>query len=220
MNETKAFTQGVREGKIKHYSDFARKHIREVIEQTFPHFHRHSRPSDLTEYADAFVRQHHAIEPEFHQIATEFVRFMQHYSLKNPILLSVLEYEWVLFSVSILPDIILPSVPIFLDKSLESDYLVYLNPTLYCLEVPFLLSHQDLTLTHETTHFYGIFRNAKHEVHYKSLHQQERYWVQSIPETTTLTNLLKKTPPTSQDQLYTWLLQRHQDQFIIIKGNI
>jgi len=213
-----AFTQDIRTNRCRHYSDFVRQHIIDVIQQTFPHFSSHHNIETLTQYADTFVRQHHAVDPEFHQIATEFVRFMQGRSIKNPALLSLLEYEWVLFTVSILP------LPIFEPNTLPvnptqcDNYYIYLNPTLYCIEVPFIVTHKGPVFVNNSSHHYAIFRHFTHAVHYKPLNPQERYLIQQIPDTDgiALKKWIEKMTFSEHDDLLTWLLTQHQEQLIII----
>ncbi|MCD8542523.1 MAG: putative DNA-binding domain-containing protein [Gammaproteobacteria bacterium] len=178
-----AFTHNIRVHQRQHYSDFTRQHIINVIQQTFPHFSRHHNLETLTQYADTFVRQHHAVDPEFHQIATEFVRFMQGNSIKNPALLSLLEYEWVLFTVSILPSPIFGPNTLPVNPTLCDNYYIYLNPTLYCIEVPFIVTQDGPVFVNNSSHHYAIFRHFTHAVHYKPLNPQERYFIQKIPET-------------------------------------
>lgn len=153
---------------LQHYHTFIRAHVKEVIEQTFPHFNRRINEADKLHYVDTFIRTHAAIEPEFYQIATEFVRFIQQYPVSDSDLLSIIEYEWVLLSISILPDIIdSANKTMALNKTNQHSYFIELNPTLYCIEVPFLIAEDTLQFVENKHFFYGIFRNAEHQVLYK-----------------------------------------------------
>lgn len=218
---TESLAKAIRHGGIAHYQTFVRAHILEVIEQTFPHVNRHITLAEKSQCVDDFIRTHQAIEPEFHHIATEFVRFVQQHHCFSFYLLSLLEYEWVLFSISILPDRIKSSKTPIMNKNA----MIELNPTLYCIELPFSIeSIENNTLDFNDnkknkSFFYGVFRNAEHKVLYKSLNLQERYLVQLLQESPAITyDALKEhaSPTISTDDLTDWLTQTHLINFIHI----
>ncbi len=204
---------------LRHYYHFIRAHIIEVIENTFQHFNRLISAEDKIRYADDFIRNHSAIEPEFHQIATEFVRFMQNYPLQDPRLLSVIEYDWVIFSVSILPNRIdAAKAPIHLHQICEDQCVITLNPTSCYLEVPFLVTQEGLDFSEGKKFFYAIFRNAEHQVLYQLLTAQERYLVQLIREVENMTygDLIRQAPFISVEMLNNWLVTSYLSRFIDI----
>lgn len=204
---------------LQHYHTFIRAHVMEVIKQTFPHFHRRINEVDKLCYVDDFIRKHAAIEPEFYQIATEFVRFIQQYPISDPQLLSIIEYEWVLLSVSILPDVIdSANTTIVLHQTNKHPYFIQLNPTLYCIEVPFLITEETLEFIEGKRFFYGIFRNAEHQVLYKALNTQERYLIELLREAPLITydDLIKQATFSSTDALNDWLMQNYMTRLINI----
>lgn len=204
---------------LQHYHTFIRAHVKEVIEQTFPHFNRRISEADKLRYVDAFIRTHAAIEPEFYQIATEFVRFIQQYPVSDSYLLSIIEYEWVLLSISILPDIIdSANKTMTLNKTNQYSYFIELNPTLYCIEVPFLIAEDTLQFVEKKRFFYGIFRNAEHQVLYKTLNAQESHLIELFRTTPLIAydDLIKQASFTSTEALNDWLMQNYMARFINI----
>lgn len=206
---------------LQHYHDFVRAHVMDVIKQTFPHFYRYINEADKLRYVDDFIRRHAAVEPEFYQIATEFVRFIQQYPISDPQILSIIEYEWVLLSVSILPDVIdSANTTIVLHQTNKHPYFIQLNPTLYCIEVPFFITEETFQFVEEERFFYGIFRNAEHQVLYKSLNMQERYLIELLREAPLITydDLIKQAPFSSTDALNDWLMQNYMTRLININN--
>ena len=88
------------------YSEFIRDNVFGVVTNTFPLFSSQFSHLQLEQMVDSFVAKHAAFEAEFHQIASEFVQFVQKdesassgtVSLQH---LALLEYEWVTFCVEI-----------------------------------------------------------------------------------------------------------------------
>lgn len=94
------------DGIASHYARSVRANVESVLESAFPLTHAHWAPVDRWQLVEGFVIAHGAEAPEFHHIATEFVRYVQHRhgegSLNWPRQrLALLEYEWACLCVEI-----------------------------------------------------------------------------------------------------------------------
>ncbi|WP_421324497.1 putative DNA-binding domain-containing protein [Aeromonas veronii] len=66
------------DGIASHYARSVRANVESVLESAFPLTHAHWAPVDRWQLVEGFVIAHGAEAPEFHHIATEFVRYVQH----------------------------------------------------------------------------------------------------------------------------------------------
>lgn len=112
----------------------------------------------LDEATDAFVAGHAAIRPQFHEIATEFVAFAQTRLPLSPVLMALLEYEWILLAAEI--------DPARVEADGGADARVALNPTVRLVLLPFDLTQGEevSTLGDDGRRPYAIFRAADHTV--------------------------------------------------------
>lgn len=92
------------------YGQLLRENVVDVLRCSFPLFGARLEPQWLEEAAGAFLAGHPASRPQFHQIATEFVEFAQQQLDLSPLLLALLEYEWVLLATEIDPARVVPSL--------------------------------------------------------------------------------------------------------------
>ncbi|RSD32214.1 putative DNA-binding domain-containing protein [Vibrio pectenicida] len=151
------------------YSEFIRDNVLSVVNATFPLFYAQFSRQKLDGMVDGFVTKHGAFEAEFHQIATEFVHFLQKDKSNSTNFVSsqqlaLLEYEWVTFCVEI--DSISGKMSYFTPKEVVEDDCLQVNPTLKLTQVPFLLHQDSVTFLTSDSHFvfYGVFRNQDHHV--------------------------------------------------------
>ncbi|MFY2507821.1 putative DNA-binding domain-containing protein [Vibrio pectenicida] len=151
------------------YSEFIRDNVFGVVSNTFPLFCDLFSCIQLERMIDVFVAKHDAFEAEFHQIATEFVQFLQKDQSNDTYFVSqqqlaLLEYEWVMFCVEI--DTIYDSLPSFSMQDLAGNHQFHVTSTLKLTQVPFLFHRDSVTFLTSDRHsvFYGVFRNKDHQV--------------------------------------------------------
>lgn len=177
------------------YREFIRNNIFSVITNTFPLFCAQFTEENLYVLTDEWLKTHCATEPEFHQIATEFVQFIQQRDSDASSIspsawqIALLEYEWIIFSTEI--DITDWSVSKVCWDDVEARQDVFgiqLNPTLRLVEVPFLVHPKSVTfLTQKRkTVCYGVFRNTSHHVVSQKLREVDIALIQMIQNTPTL----------------------------------
>jgi uncharacterized protein len=183
---TQAFADGVRHTSIEQarsitrYHEFVRDNVRSVITHTFPMFSQQLSEQTIEYWVNTFLLHSQAIEPEFHHIATEFVRFLQTHSNALPAkVVSVLEYEWVLFNAEINPETVTLSVKHQPETvTFESLYrcTLQLNPTLQLIEVPFHVNKNAIQFINENepSQAYAVYRNTAHQVLSQPLGMHDR----------------------------------------------
>jgi len=221
-NLTYAIRQNTRQDKTKglnYYCDFIRGSLHEVLEKTFPLFSSQLSKQNKERYIEIFLRTHKTQDPEHHHIATEFVRLMQKQVDLSVHALSLLEYEWVLFSVEISPKIVFPQPILTIEIDFFiSDAEIICNPTLICVELPFKLNGDNYTPNNEVV-AYAIYRNSKHEILYKTLTPQEQRLMSKLSDSLSVSarNLLPAfSDCCSTASLASWLLRNHIDELISI----
>ncbi|MGN5140065.1 HvfC family peptide modification chaperone [Aeromonas sp. 164P] len=178
------------DGIASHYVRSVRANVASVLESVFPLTHAHWAPVERGLLVEGFIIAHSAEAPEFHHIATEFVRYVQHRhgecSLNWPRQrLALLEYEWACLCVEIDQGVV-PQVVAGAEVTAES--LLSLNPTLQLLELPFAIRRSGVLPTRQGNHFYGLFRSPDHQV----VTQRLREW------DVALIQLLQQQPGISQ----------------------
>ncbi len=157
---------------IINYREFLRGNITGVIEKSFPALSAELGAEKVAELTDDFLANHGANEPEFHHIATEFVAYLQHCTRIDAELRMLAEYEWVLFSVEIDPEKVIPGNIHYDGIEDSSAVTVILNPTLKYIRVPFTVQRDEKTATdNQQTESLAIFRNKDHQVMKKKLAQ-------------------------------------------------
>jgi len=183
---TQAFANGVRHTSIEQarsitrYHEFVRDNVRSVITHTFPMFSQQLPKQTIDHWVNEFLLQSQAIEPEFHHIATEFVRFLQTHSNALPAkVVSVLEYEWVLFNAEINPEIVTLPIkhqPETVTFESLSRCTLQLNPTLQLIEVPFHVENNAIQFIdeNEPSQAYAVYRNTRHQVLSQPLGMRDR----------------------------------------------
>lgn len=169
----------------RYYREFVRGNIKEVIQHSFPEFCSCADEETVDTLAEGFLKTHKATEPEFHHIATEFVRFAQFHFTGEPALLSLLEYEWVLFSIEIdACRVVNPFQALKLDVILQQDLTLTLNPTLQYLKVPFSLEapFDGSRLKSLGEFYYVLFRNQHHQILKKFISETDHYFLRKVSE--------------------------------------
>ncbi|WHN66234.1 putative DNA-binding domain-containing protein [Cysteiniphilum sp. QT6929] len=160
------------------YRSFILGNINSVIAVSFPLFHKIICCEQLSLLVDDFLMHHHATEPQFHHIATEFLRFAQLHRDLPKILLSLLEYEWLLFSTESNPLILHNQSQITVTKKNSK---ISINPTLQYICMPFeLKDYHDYCPIDSGQFIYGVFRNLNGHVITKHLSHDEANLLKTI----------------------------------------
>ena len=140
------------DGIASHYARSVRANVESVLESAFPLTHAHWAPVDRWQLVEGFVIQHGAEAPEFHHIATEFVRYVQHRHGEGTLNCLCVEID----------EGVVPQVISGGEVTAESPLV--LNPTLQLLELPFAIRRSGVVPTRQGNHFYGLFRSPDHRV--------------------------------------------------------
>ncbi|MGF1700135.1 putative DNA-binding domain-containing protein [Photobacterium makurazakiensis] len=171
---------------ISQYHEFIRSNVHSVVTQTFPLFSQLITETTMEDWVTRFLLRSQAVEPEFHHIATEFVRFVQSENRTLPSQhVTVLEYEWVVFNTEINAErVTLPAVQ--LPKSFSAEWLfnceIEINPTLQLIEVPFHIKNNEIDFINENEPLqaYAVYRNTMHQVLSQPLTTNDRLILASL----------------------------------------
>lgn len=149
-----------------HYVRSVRANVEAVLESTFALTLNHLTPVERDALVNGFVAHHGAIEPAFHQIATELVRHVQLGQGEGWLnwprqRLALLEYEWACLCVEIDEGVVPQVLP---GEEVTAESSLVLNPTLQLLELPFAIRRSGVVPTRQGNHFYGLFRSPDHQV--------------------------------------------------------
>jgi hypothetical protein len=208
------------------YQEFIRSNLYSVITHSFPLFCSQLTESTVYTLVDEWLFMHGATEPEFHHIATEFVKFIHQRALDNrgchltAELISIIEYEWIIFSTEIdVSELVIPNVLWDEVDALPDKFYILLNSTLKLVKVPFLINSDSVTFMtnkHQTA-CYGVFRNAFHQVVSQKLREVDIAIIQIIQHTPRLTFIQLQqqiTQHLSTFHVLTWVQEFHQNGLI------
>lgn len=144
------------------YGQLLRENVAGAIRSSFPAVARMAGKAVVVRAADAFVAAHPASRPQFHQIATEFVLFVQGQPVLPSALMPIIEYEWVLLQVEIDPAALSDDAA----GSTDAAGPVTANPTLRVVMLPFdpaLIDAND-SLKPAPPRPHGVYRTREHHV--------------------------------------------------------
>lgn len=171
LAEIELFSQAIRQQpkqkSTRRYHEFICENIVGVIENTFPLFSKTQRADGLNQLANEFIYYHGATEPEFHQIATEFVQFSQKRAEITPSLLKLIEYEWVTFNVEIAMERADKEHPSWEEIAVQPDaFTLTSNSVMQLIEVPFLVEEDAVNFLSKDEDFvvYGVYRTKENIV--------------------------------------------------------
>lgn len=159
-----------RSGRLKPYSDMLRANTLDVVSSMFPRFAARRGEKALAQDVDEFVRSFGATRAQFMHLSTEFVRFSQG-RFADPITRTLLEYEWMLFSVEVSEELVTAPPDGWTAGSLAE---LRLNPTLQLIAVPFDLDAEDAEAERmigedRSPFVYAVYRTPDHRVLTQSL---------------------------------------------------
>lgn len=159
---------------ISLYRKIIRENISGVLERVFPLFCQRLNDSDIRDLVDAFVHQHHANQPEFHQVATELLLFIRQKTEISPRDLALIEYEWLIYAIEIDDGKVPPPKEIRLQPQQINLFAVKLNPTLKIVALPFWLDKGEPCYEDAPyLHYYVIYRKYNNALYQKKLSQTE-----------------------------------------------
>ncbi|MBC3252369.1 putative DNA-binding domain-containing protein [Serratia fonticola] len=200
-----------------------RDSIASVLYSVFPVFCRSLTDDVISEISNAFIMQHQATQPEFHQLATELLLFMR----QRPEVLAenqpIIEYEWLLYSLEIDEGIVSPphiKVAEHLDIN-NTDIIA--NPTLRIVSFPFLLKNGEPYYGSEPLeYYYAIYRRHDNVLYHKKLSIIDVQLLLEIGNAVAMAKMLKEKVAKHLTTLSfkQWLAITNNDEMIslIIKG--
>ncbi|AYC04625.1 HvfC family peptide modification chaperone [Vibrio cholerae] len=171
------------------YREFIQENIYSVIKHTFPLFCAQLNQQSLCTLADEWLVRHGATEPEFHQIASELLQFIQQHNGYHINMnlsaeqIALLEYEWIVFNAEMDTAHVLDFKVCWDDVAAQPQgFCLQLNPTLKLIEVPFVVHPESVTFfTHPQERVcYGVFRHATHQVVSQKLRDLDIALIQMI----------------------------------------
>ncbi|WP_447873217.1 HvfC/BufC family peptide modification chaperone [Serratia fonticola] len=159
---------------ISLYRKIVRENINGVLQSVFPLFCDCLKEASVRNLIDDFLHQHHANQPEFHQIATELLLFIRQLSDISSKVRALIEYEWLIYSVEIDES----DVPIPHKMRLQSKQInnveIKMNPTLKIITLPFCLNEGVLSDKGEgLLNYYALYRKRNNEIFMKKLNQDD-----------------------------------------------
>jgi hypothetical protein len=159
-----------RTGCLQPYGNMLRANTLDVVTSMFPRFAARRGEKALAQDVDDFVRDFGATRAQFVHLSTEFVRFSEG-RFDDPITRTLLEYEWMLFSVEVSEERVTAPTERWAARSLVD---VRLNPTLQLIAVSFELNVEDAEAErmigeNRSPFVYAIYRTSDHRVLTQSL---------------------------------------------------
>ena len=159
-----------RSGRLQPYGDMLRANTLDVVTSMFPRFAARRGENALAQDVDDFVRNFGAVRAQFVHLSTEFVLFSEG-RFEDPIARTLLEYEWMLFSVDVSEEHVTTPTEGWTARSLAD---VRLNPTLQLIAVTFDLDVEDAEAERmigagRSPFVYAIYRTPDHRVLTQSL---------------------------------------------------
>lgn len=201
------------------YRKIVRENIYGVLQDVFPLFCRQFDGIRMRVLTEDFLYHHHASQPEFHQLATEWLLFIRQRSQMLPHNLALLEYEWLIYAIEINSS----DVPLPQKMTLSPDDITAIevipNPTLKIIALPFLIKDGEPYYDDAPPpYYYAIYRKHNNEIYQKHLNHLDIQLLSSINEHTISANLLQQR--CSHDfqnlQLSSWLEENNNDELIYL----
>ncbi|HHR6078739.1 TPA: putative DNA-binding domain-containing protein [Providencia alcalifaciens] len=195
--------------------------IQQVLENVFPLFCARLNTEQRHQWVSTFIQQHSAEQPEFHQIATEWLLFLRQQSVLSTHMQPLIEYEWLLYSTEINEAVISPPQNIHLTHELIHHAAVTFNPTLNIVALPFSLTKYDES--HQSQphpHYYIIYRQYTHGLFQKALDTTDIRYFAELQNKKPLSDLLQEKIESSElSDWLQWLENNIQNEILSIKIN-
>ncbi|MBV8044569.1 putative DNA-binding domain-containing protein [Pluralibacter sp.] len=204
------------------YRKIIRENISDVLQTVFPLFCGKRDKSAIFPLVDRFVNQHHATQPEFHQIATELLLFLREKEPLSPYDLALVEYEWLTYAVEIDDGEVPFPQPIKPQTDRLNHVEVIPNPTLKIIALPFRLKEgepcdEEIPLQH----YYAIYRKHNHDIYQKRLHQTDAQLLSELNNQTVAVSLEQLHKHVARCfpelSLHLWLEANNNDELLSLK---
>lgn len=156
------------------YWRIIRENIVGVLRNVFPLFCRRLNDKDIDELLDGFLDRHQASQPEFHQIATELLLFIRQKSALSHQVLSLVEYEWLIYAVEIDESEVPRPQTLSLQTQKIDNIDIKKNPTLKIMALPFGLKKGEPYFEDRAClHYYALYRKNNNALYQKELGQSD-----------------------------------------------
>nr|WP_181375129.1 putative DNA-binding domain-containing protein [Pectobacterium carotovorum]ALG88621.1 Hypothetical protein [Pectobacterium carotovorum] len=208
---------------VKLYRKVVREHVINVFHSVFPIFCRSLENDEINQFADAFIIQHQATQPEFHQLATELLLFMR----KRPEVLTddqrVIEYEWLIYALEIdESDVPLPHIKRAAGLDIHNMDVI-MNPTLRMVVLPFQLNDGEPSYEDEPCeYYYALYRKHDNMLYQKKLNITDVKLLLEVGKAGVTAEMLieKASSHLTTQPFEQWLAANNNDEVIslIIKG--
>lgn len=199
------------------YRKIVRENICRVLQDVFPLFCRQFSDTDIRHMTEGFLHQHHASQPEFHQLATEWLLFIRQQSHISPCNLALLEYEWLIYAIEIdNGEVPVPKRMTLLPDNMNAAVVIQ-NPTLNIIALPFLIKDGEPCDDDPSyLHYYALYRKHNHEIYQKNLNQVDIQLLSEINEQPITATLLQHRCSHNILNLRVWLEANNNDELICL----
>lgn len=155
---------------VQIYRKVVRENVISVLRSVFPLYCKDFTSAEFSEFADAFIMQHQATEPEFHQLATELLLFMRQHPERLEADDQVIEYEWLVYALEIDQSVVSAPQTIAPESREMHKMTIELNPTLKMVALPFLLKDGEPYYEKDRPeHYYALYRRYDNMLYQKKL---------------------------------------------------
>jgi hypothetical protein len=226
VNAEQAFSAQLRTSKTEEriysrgmslYRKIVRENISSVLQSVFPLFCRCLDDAGIRDLTDAFLHQHQADQPEFHQVATELLLFIRQQPEISSNDLALVEYEWLIYAVEI-DDSDVPLFPKFKPQLQQINNIeVKPNPTLKIISLPFWIK-EGLPYYEgiPSLHYYALYRKNNNVLYQKKLKMADMQLLLEMNSQDVAARILKdKAAPDLPVMLFTmWLGTNSNDEIL------
>ncbi|EPJ1876685.1 putative DNA-binding domain-containing protein (plasmid) [Klebsiella pneumoniae] len=197
------------------YRKIVRENICGVIQNVFPLFCRNLDNAGLDDLTDAFIHQHRASQPEFHQVATELLMFIRQQSNVSYQNNALIEYEWLMYAVEIDDSEVPQAQEIMFSTGLINNAYIEINPTLKIISLPFWLKEGEPCYDDSNMlHYYAIFRKNDKTIWQRKLNQNDVIILSEIKNSPMPIKALQDKVATLFPEMsfFSWLELGHNDE--------
>lgn len=202
------------------YRKIVRENIGGVLQRVFPLYCQRIKDADIQALAEVFLHQHQASQPEFHQVATEWLLFMRQQHQLSPYDLALIEYEWLMYAVEIDDSRVPPPQKTSLRLVQTGDVDVARNPTLKLVALPFRIHEGEPCYEDEgRLNYYALYRKHNNTLYQKRLSQVDVQLLSVINhQIISAERLLNTVSPGLADiSLHSWLETNNNDELLSFK---
>lgn len=203
------------------YREIVRENIHGVLQSVFPLFCFRLHETVTHDLVKEFIFQHHASQPEFHQIATELLLFIRQQDGFTANDLALLEYEWLLYAVEIDDNDVPVPQKISLRSAERHNIAVMLNPTLKIVALPFYIREGDQGYEQSAClHYYVIYRKYNNCLYRKKVTPLDIQLLYQIKDDMTWGGLLQAKTIELGIPLTKWLENNINEEVLFLNRKI